>query len=433
MSEIFSNDIAASLKKVAKSWKKAKRQADRDDHVSQRSLNYLRYSPPKTTIREAAFQVMAEAYNKASSNGKYYANARQIMYAARPLILKLLDDENDIWKNDNYFTQTLLKDYLEQYNNNWKVVWDSRGHITEPHTNKVIGLGGAEVNKYKHEWISNFTKFPKYSSNLDIKTVGPTNRFHSVLFIEKEGFDVILKDAEIDKKFDLAIMSTKGLPVKAACDLVQFCYNENVKVFVLHDFDLAGFKIVKTLREGTRLSYGSPVIDIGLRLEDVTNLESEPVSYNQSKDPRYYLHECGATDEECDFLVGSRYYRSWSGKRVELNALTSDELIEWLESKFEEHGISKLIPDTEILKDAYQRAIFLQEVDKESEKIKEQIIENLELEIPDNLNELVQESFDEDPSISWDEAICNIVEENINNEDSLDEENESDNKNIEND
>jgi hypothetical protein len=52
---------------------------------------------------------MEDAYNHASSNGRYYANARQIMYAARPAILSrcAVTELKDV-----YFTQNLLKDYL---------------------------------------------------------------------------------------------------------------------------------------------------------------------------------------------------------------------------------------------------------------------------------------------------------------------------------
>ena len=93
-------------------------------------------------------------------------------------------------------------------------------------------------------------------------------------------------------------MSTKGLPVGAACQLAHRFNCEDVRVFVVHDFDLAGFKIVKTLRKGTRLALEAEVIDLGLRLPDVGDLESEPVRYKQAADPKSYLRLCGATTEE---------------------------------------------------------------------------------------------------------------------------------------
>ena len=84
-----------------------------------------------------------------------------------------------------------------------------------------------------------------------------------------------------------------------------------MQVFVLHDFDLAGFKILKTLEEGTRLAPGSNPVDIGLRIEDIEDmdLESEPLTYRQTKDPREYLIACGATREEYNFLVEEQHYR----------------------------------------------------------------------------------------------------------------------------
>lgn len=134
------DDIAKAARSVAKDWKREKRKANRYDRVSRRSIQRVRmYAPPRVTIRQAAFDAIPEAYKKASSNGKYYANARQIMYAARPKVLELTDGR--LWKSDKYFTQTLLKDYI-QIHGGLKVVWDARGHLKEPHTDHEIGLGG---------------------------------------------------------------------------------------------------------------------------------------------------------------------------------------------------------------------------------------------------------------------------------------------------
>ena len=44
----------------------------------------------------------------------------------------------------------------------------------------------------------------------------------------------------------------------------------------------------------------------------------------------------------------------WMGKRVELNALTSDELIEMIERKLRTHGLQKVIPDDNLLAETYQ-------------------------------------------------------------------------------
>src|SRR5262249_46791833 len=40
-----------------------------------------------------------------------------------------------------YFSQTLLPDYIEEHGVSWNVVRDARGHFEEPHTNRSIGCG----------------------------------------------------------------------------------------------------------------------------------------------------------------------------------------------------------------------------------------------------------------------------------------------------
>ena len=55
-----------------------------------------------------------------------------------------------------------------------------------------------------------------------------------------------------------------------------------------------------------------------------------------------------ATPEEREFLRGNQ--------RVELNAFTSADFIKWIESKLDEHGIQKVIPDDETLELAFRRA-----------------------------------------------------------------------------
>ena len=75
------------------------------------------------TLKDAAWQVMEEAYMKASDNGRLPAHARQIMYAARGKILNMVSGKT---LDDNYFTQTLLPDYINEHNVSWNVVYDAR-------------------------------------------------------------------------------------------------------------------------------------------------------------------------------------------------------------------------------------------------------------------------------------------------------------------
>ena len=412
MSESMAEALATVVRSVGTQWKAAKQRADREDRVSQRDLSRLRRAYPRTTIREVAFAGMEAAYLKASGGGRYPANARQIYYAARPAILAQADADS---LDSQYFTQTLLKDYLEEYAPDWDVVYDARGHFTEPHRKHrdrqpPVGLGGAEVRAY----ISEFTgdgvdETPILHSPKVITTVGPGLRFSAVLFIEKEGFDPILEAAHIADRYDLAIASTKGMPVSAACDLLGTI---DMPVYVVRDFDKAGFSIVAALERGTRGSRNAPahVRDLGLRLADIEGLEREAFSYPQGGWPGHNLRGNGATPEEIAMLVSGRapYRRGWTGERVELNAMTSDQFVAWLERKLAEHGVEKVVPEGKVLRSAYRRARFLQRLDAAQTEFAEQIRRDA-VAAPGDLPRQIARLLKLRPELSWDEVVWELA------------------------
>ena len=53
----------------------------------------------------------------------------------------------------------------------------------------------------------------------------------------------------------------------------------------------------------------------------------------------------GATVAEADFLL--------SGRRVELNAMTSDQFVAFIEEKLIAHGVRKVVPDDALLAEAF--------------------------------------------------------------------------------
>ena len=394
------DDLNSALRSIGKEWKQKKRRADKRDRVSDSSLYRMRQGWDRNTIRDVAFQVMKTAYLKASGNERYPANARQVFYAARPHILEKTGNDQ---LNSEYFTQTLLKDYLDEYNPKWDIVWDARGHFSEPYTEEVIGLGGLEVRDY----IASFTngeidETPRMRSMVMINTSGPYLRYGSCLFIEKEGFGPLLKAAQISERYDMAIASTKGMPVAALCDLISNLKRYGIKIYAVHDFDKSGFSILSTLKKGARGSTGSgDIVDLGFRLQDTIGLEREKVRYNS--DPRSNLSLNGATQEEIKILCQGRWY----GERVELNAMTSDQFIEWLERKLKEHGVKKVIPSEEILEATYRRAVYLRRLEELENKMR--MGKGEKIETPKNLSARIEEAFFKRQSASWDEVIWNLV------------------------
>jgi Topoisomerase 6 subunit A/Spo11, Toprim domain len=411
------DDLEKALKGVTKDWAAAKKRSDRNDRISQADWRRIRQVSYRVTIKDAAYAVMEQAYLKASANGALWANARQIMYAARPLVMARTDN-GECWANSSYFTQHLLPDYMAEHPTltaGWQVAYDARGHITEPHTGRTVDLGTLGVRGYLHSWLDD----PIYRDPIryfSARTSGPAHRYGAVLFAEKEGFDQLLRQARIARRFDIGIMSTKGMSVTAARELVEELSARGVTIFVARDFDKSGFSIVHTLGHTTRrytFGHRPDVIDLGLRLDDVEamGLDSEPVDYSDKSDPRSIMRRRGATDAECDFLVeDGSWGRGWSGKRVELNAMTSDQFIAWLEAKLTDHGVVKTVPDDDTLTTSYLEAFRYAEVRKRLDEIDTEIGERVDaVDIPDDLAAQVRARLDNDPTLAWDDAIADIA------------------------
>ncbi len=389
--------IVDAVQGVTKKWAKQRKAEER----SQRQASNRRYAfrQRPTTVKEAAYSVMERAYQQASANGRYPANARQIMYAARPHIQKMTGEP----LKDAYFTQRLLPDYIEETGVTWDVVFDARGNFNEPHTKANVPLGTISVRNYLRTFGRHADdEHPRpdpISSRFPSR--GPANRYGAVLFIEKEGFEQLLTAATIAERFDIAIMSTKGMSVTASRHLIE---QLNVPILVLHDFDQSGFSIIGTLRRSTRryrFSRRVEVIDLGLTLADIAqyDLEAEHQSLTHSE---LTLRENGATAADIEFLSGDQ--------RVELNMLTSDQLVELIESKLVEHGVVKVVPDREVLEAAYRRAYEVQLLNNAVTDAAERAATRAsETPLPDDLDEQVRAYIEEHPEKPWDDAVAAIV------------------------
>ena len=408
------DSILKAVGSVTSKWEKQRKAEIRGK--SQRSRARTFNTTYRITIKEVAWEVMEDAYLKASANGRYPALARQIMYAARPEILRRTGETS---LDSQYFTQTLLPDYMEAFDcDDWNVAYDARGNFYEPHTRTKVPLGTIDVRQYLHDIRHGQDDEVNFNDSDRFPTCGPENRFGAILFIEKEGFLPLLDAAKIAERYDIAIMSTKGLSVTAARELVdKLCGEHDLLLLVMHDLDKAGLSIVGTLKRNTRrYSFKNriKVIDIGVRLDDVRayGLQSEAVEYRGSAyKVRENLRKNGATDEEIDFLCCDGWPAA--GERVELNAFTSDQLIEWLEAKLEEHGVEKLVPDDTAIETAYRRALKVSIVRDRIKAIEAEAAElAAEAALPDDLRKQVTDALGEDRSQSWDMAVMAAAEVN---------------------
>jgi hypothetical protein len=365
-------------------------------------------------LTEAAAEVMEECYLKASDNNRLPATARQIFYVARPLI----EEQTDKPLSYAYFSQTLLPNYISENSEDWDVVYDDRGHFSEPHTKRVIGLGTLNVRAY----LSKVKDLELEEADFDpasVKTYGPDGSFGAVLYVEKEGFLPLFKAVKLAKRYDIAVMSSKGMSVTAARQLVDDLCSD-IPLLVLHDFDSAGIIIADTLESDTRRynHISSPnVIDLGLHFGDISGLPSEPNNSNIS-DER--LAQAGLDPGAINFL---------RSQRVELNAMTSRQLIDFVENKLKQHGIEKVIPDGETLARTYKLFAASHRLSEAFDEVKEELEEENDeaaITVPEDLEDKVAANLQEKPDITWHRAVELIVDPDAKHEEDEDDDGEED-------
>lgn len=363
----------------------------------------------RPNLIQATDMVLAEAYNKVSSNGKYWANARQLMYAARPKILEITGLNSF---TDSYFSQTLVPDYLLKHPEEtkyWRVAYDERGDLIQPHTRSPVGLGTVEVDKLQRRKLIIESKPINDDAYI---SATPENRFNGIIFIEKEGFNQAILESGILEKYDLALASTKGQSVIALRVLIDemTTRNPDFKVFTMTDFDTSGSSIRTTLTGDNkrRYSFVNDVtsIPICVSWDQAQMLHerglSEPVSISEKevKAKTKTLVAHGLPRAAISFLLLDK-------RRVEINAFTTEELLDEVESTVKKH-CKKVLPDEVHLNTAWRQALVKRALREKQEKL---VVEYAETSAPEGILERVAEKLDEFPEISWEEALIIILNE----------------------
>ena len=199
------------IERVTKRFVAEKERDDREGYrhaIRRETIERLRQAKAvkaqKLSIKKAAWSVMKKAYMLASDDGTLPATMRQIMYAARKMVIDLI---GKCWKESSTFTQDLLPEYIEKHAKEtagWDVAADARGHFAEPHSTESVGIGTLEIRSYVESWTDSTLVSPlvqpRRVSESWFPTSGPTNRFKFALFIEKEGFMPLLQRAQRYKR-----------------------------------------------------------------------------------------------------------------------------------------------------------------------------------------------------------------------------------------
>ena len=272
-----------------------------------------------TTQKDVVLDNLDDAIAAVSGEEGYRFNARQLFYFLRPIVVEATGKELKIAN----FTG-IIDDYENEHGEIELMYREPRGSITHPHREETITLGTLMVEEYER----------------------PAWNFNKLVYIEKEGAMEALKQNRWSERHDCAVMSSKGFATRAARDLIDVlvAHDEPVEVFCVHDADAPGTMIYQTLQEETKARGARKIKIINIGLEPweaiAMGLEIETLEETKRQKPvADYVRKHGGDDWE-DWLQTNR---------VELNAMTTPQFIEWLDRKMAEFGSGKLIPPDDVL------------------------------------------------------------------------------------
>jgi hypothetical protein len=363
---------------ITSATKKAQRAAPQERRVSQ---------------KDVVLGHLDDAIAKASGDGQYRFNERQLFYQLRPVVL---EETGQALTIGNF--KGIITDYENESGEIEGMYREPRGSIYHPHRGDTIPLGTLTVEGYER----------------------PIWTYNKLVYIEKEGFSEALKDNGWPERHDCAPMSSKGFTTRAARDLVDKLaeHDEPCTIYCVHDADAFGTMIYQTFQEATRARSARKVrivnlglepweaVDAGFEIEDVAEDEKRKAVAN------YVLKR-----EDGDF------WEQWlQTHRVELNAMTTPEFIEWLDDKMAEHGDGKLIPPAEVLEaelkeklEAGLRATITERILREAD-LEGQVssaMNAIRRPTGDDLTQGINDMFDHAPEQEWRDHIAAIVEKLI--------------------
>jgi hypothetical protein len=211
--------------------------------------------------------------------------------------------------------------------------------------------------------------------------------------------------------------------------LMEFCSKRELQNQTGHSVDHWPLVVLKELMDNAldaaEEAEVAPVISIAVKSGSITiqdngpGIETETIraildySIRVSSREAYVSPTRGAQGNALKTILPMTYVldRERADERVELNALTSDELVEMIERKLNAYGLKKVIPNDDVLAEAYQAFHESQQLRAAFEELKEDF-EATEVEVPKNLKKKIRAVFAEHPGLRWDEARQIVLDEN---------------------
>jgi hypothetical protein len=271
---------------------------------------------------------------------------------------------------------------------------EPRGSIYHPHLAETITLGDLMVETYER----------------------PAWGYNKVIYIEKEGFSEALKAVQWPERHDCMLMSSKGFTTRAARDLVDklAAHDEPVTIFCVHEADAPGTMIYQTFQEATRARGARKVKIVNLGLEPWEAIEMGlEVEAIPEKDRRKAVADYVGIDND------DEDWDEWlQTHRVELNAMTTPQFIEWLDEKMADHD--KLVPPDEVIGAELDSRIEAQVREAIRERIlreagfEDQVaaaVTAIEKPAASTLANGIRELFENQPECEWRDHIESVAED----------------------
>ncbi len=89
--------------------------------------------------------------------------------------------------------------------------------------------------------------------------------------------------------------------------------------------------------------------------------------------------------------------------------MTSHQFVAFLEQKFQEHGVKKVIPDEKTIQDVYVKTLRQLELQARMKNLVDEI-NKIEFEIPAHLMDAVKNKLEGQSDLPWDFAVVSVAE-----------------------
>ncbi|MGA2496915.1 MAG: hypothetical protein ABSH20_04195 [Tepidisphaeraceae bacterium] len=357
--------------------------------AARKATRILPKESARASKKDAIVANLKSGIAMASGNGQYRFSLRQLYYAVRPAVLAELElDALDY----NTFS-AVITDHEAENGDIEGMTRDPRGTLYHPHLHEEIPLGTEAVENYQRpEWT-----------------------FNKCLYAEKEGLLAILKADGWPERNDCALLTSKGYASRAARDLLDLLGDgdEPIEFYCIHDADAYGTTIYQSLVEATAARPARKVHVVNLGLEPAEALEMKLEVETFTVDAK--------RDRAVAEYVPADWKRWLQVHRVELNAMTTPQFLDWLNAKFS-HAAGKVIPPAQVMADRLRQevrtrlrerltddAIKNARVDERTDEIVEDMAPALAVVVNNELTAQVTASLADSPDLLWSQPIKTLA------------------------